>query len=186
MWRAHPSWVRFFRGEWGASVQRVLVIGVSGSGKSTLAHALSQKLGLPFVPTDDLYWKPNWQRVSTKALRASLDAITQAPRWVLDGNFDDLRELVWARADTILWLDYPRHIVLPRLVRRNIGWYISQEPVWSENTMTFEKALSGIQHSLRGHAGKRQMYPEWLEACSHAQVRCFRRPSEAARWLESL
>lgn len=167
-------------------MRRVLVIGVSGAGKSTLAAALSQKLGLPFVPTDDLYWKPGWQRISSEALQGPLDAITREPRWVLDGNFDDLRELVWVRADTILWLDYPRYVVLPQLMRRNLGWYVSQKPVWSGNVMTLGKALSGVRHSLRGYGGKRRNYPDWLGACSHAQVVRFEHPRAAERWLEAL
>lgn len=167
-------------------MQRVLVIGVSGAGKSTLAKALSRKLGLPFIPTDDLYWKPNWQSVSSADLRVPLEKITRAPCWVLDGNFDGLRELVWARADTILWLDYPRYSIVPRLVRRNLGWYISKEPVWSGNTMILGRALSGVRHGLRSYDAKRRNYPSWLKVYSQAQTVRFRHPRETASWLKSL
>ncbi|MDP2124712.1 MAG: topology modulation protein, partial [Parvibaculum sp.] len=41
-------------------MQRILVIGCSGGGKSTLARALGEKLALPVVHLDVLFWKPGW------------------------------------------------------------------------------------------------------------------------------
>jgi len=77
-------------------------------------------------------------------VHAQIDAMTARPQWVLDGNFDDAREFVWARADTIVWLDYSRAVVWSRLIRRNLEWFLSGEPTWSGNRMTLSHALSGI------------------------------------------
>lgn len=40
---------------------RVNIIGTSGSGKSTFARRLSEKLAIPYVEMDALFWLKDWQ-----------------------------------------------------------------------------------------------------------------------------
>src|SRR5579872_5328033 len=81
------------------TVSRIAVVGCSGSGKSSLAAALAARLDLPYVATDPVFWSGDWRPTPADDVRAWLDAATQAPRWVTDGNFDGDRDLLWARAD---------------------------------------------------------------------------------------
>ncbi len=163
-------------------MQKIVVIGSTGSGKSTLAEQLAARLDVPYIPTDPLYWGKGWRRVPLTEVHNRIAEVTAQPLWVLDGNFDDAREVVWRRADTLIWLDYPRCVVWPRLVRRNLGWWVSGRPTWSGNRMTLRVALSGIRHGLRGYSAKRRLYPEWLSSCGALVIR-FRSPVEAAVWL---
>ncbi len=39
---------------------KINVIGTSGSGKSTFSCALAQKLAIPYIELDSLFWKPSW------------------------------------------------------------------------------------------------------------------------------
>ena len=41
-------------------MQRILIIGNAGSGKTTFARLLAQKLALPLVHLDRIYWYGNW------------------------------------------------------------------------------------------------------------------------------
>ena len=41
-------------------MKKILVIGSGGSGKSTFSRRLGEKLGLPVVHLDQLYWRPGW------------------------------------------------------------------------------------------------------------------------------
>jgi hypothetical protein len=84
---------------------RIAVLGCSGSGKSTLAAKLASDLDLPFFPTDDVYWRANWTPAPASEVEAWLDATTASSCWVLDGNFDGQRDILWARADLAVWLD---------------------------------------------------------------------------------
>lgn len=86
-------------------MKRLLVVGVSGSGKSTLARAISKRLSLPFVPSDDFWWEPGWQPASNESLVAKVTEVADRDQWVLESNFDTLRHLLWPRADLIVWLD---------------------------------------------------------------------------------
>lgn len=167
-------------------MNKVLVIGTSGSGKSTLAKQLGARLGLPHIPTDPLYWGGGWWQVPLADVHEQALALTAQPHWVLDGDFDDVYETVWARADVIVWLDYSRWVVWPRLVRRNLGWWLFGVPTWSGNRMTLGRALSGVRHGLRTHRLKRRTYPAMLGRFLGVQVLRFRRPRDAALWLAAL
>ena len=57
-------------------MEKILIIGCSGSGKSTLARQLKEKLGLPVVHLDQLWWQEGWQSVS----REEFDARSQIYR----------------------------------------------------------------------------------------------------------
>lgn len=167
-------------------MQKVAVIGCTGSGKSTLAKQVAARLGLPYFPTDPLYWGKHWQQVPLAEVYQHVSIITAQPQWVLDGNFDGVYETVWAEADTLVWLDYPRRVVWSQLVQRNLGWWLSNTPIWSGNRMTFKRALSGIRHGLRSYRLKRRLYPNRLAQFPEAHVLRFRHPRDAAVWLAQL
>ena len=40
---------------------KINVVGTSGSGKSTLARQLAERLDVPYIEMDRLYWRPEWQ-----------------------------------------------------------------------------------------------------------------------------
>ena len=155
-------------------------------GKSILVEQIAARLKLPYIPTDPLYWGKNWRRIPLAEVHAQIGGVTEKPRWVIDGNFDDARELVWERADTLVWLDYSRAVVWSRLVRRNFGWFLSGTPTWSGNRMTLWVALLGIRHGLRGYEAKRREYSALLPLYGNARVLRFQRSRDTAAWLAQL
>jgi hypothetical protein len=145
-------------------VDRILVLGCSGSGKSTLAARLGRRLGLPYLATDDIYWTADWRPTPAAEVRRWVEATVAAPRWILDGNFDVERDLVWARAEVAIWLDLPFGLILRQVVRRNLGWWLTRRAIWGGKRMTLAKAIAGIRHAARSHPRKRAVYPEMLAA----------------------
>lgn len=161
---------------------RIAVLGCSGSGKSTLAARLADALGLPLAASDHIYWTDDWRPTPAAEVRAWIDRTTAGAAWVVDGNFDVDRDLLWRRAQLVVWLDFPLRVVLVRVARRNFVWWLKGERVWGGQRMTLGKAWSGIRHSLRSHALKRRAYPGWLGELKGAEVVRLRSPKAAARW----
>ena len=102
-------------------MERILIIGCSGSGKSTLARALKDKLGLPVVHLDQLWWQPGWEHVSREKFDERLDLALTMDRWIIDGNFSRTMPQRLGRCDTVIYLDFSRRECLLGLAQRLAG-----------------------------------------------------------------
>ena len=100
------------------AVERVSVVGNSGSGKTALARRLAALIDAPFVELDGHRHQAGWTELSDDDLRARVAELCAGDRWVVDGNYDAVRDLVWARADTVVWIDLPRWRVTARRCSR--------------------------------------------------------------------
>jgi hypothetical protein len=167
-------------------MKRILVIGNSGSGKSTLAKRLSDCLNLPFFPSDHFYWEPGWKTASADKIFQQINAVIARETWILDGNFDEYHERVWGQADCIIWLDYSFLTILKQIIIRNFKWLFMREPTWSGNTMTFRRAISGIQHAIKSYSLKKKKYPYWLAGLPGIDQYRFRTKQETENWLQGL
>lgn len=99
-------------------MQRLLIIGPCGAGKSTLAAELGPKLDLPVFHMDQLNWRAGWVESSKDELRAKLVTITASERWLIDGNYGGTLDARLARADTVVYLDYPIRLCALRVLKR--------------------------------------------------------------------
>lgn len=113
--------------------KRVVVIGTTSSGKSTLAKRLADQFGLNFIELDALHWEPNWIEKPHEVFRALVDEATHAECWALAGNYREVRELIWPRAEAIIWLDYSLWILLWQLTRRTVMRWRKRELLWGTN-----------------------------------------------------
>ena len=114
-------------------VHRVSVVGNSGSGKSTLAVALADTLGASHLELDSVFHLPDWEPLDREIFRERVEEFTQAPTWVVDGNYRAVRDIVWSRADTVVWLDLPRRLVMRQLLRRTLRRMATGAELWNGN-----------------------------------------------------
>jgi adenylate kinase family enzyme len=165
-----------------------VVGGVSGSGKSTLARALARRLDAPYVELDAHFHQAGWREATTEEFTASVAAATAGERWVVDGNYTAVRDLLWSRATTFVWLDYPRHVGTLRAIRRTARRLLRREVLWNGNREQLRNLLSAehpIRWSWRQHPIRRADYEAALAdpAQAHLDVVRLRDPAETARWL---
>jgi adenylate kinase family enzyme len=121
-------------------MRRILVVGMSGAGKTTAARRVGARLGLTFHEMDALALGPNWSQ--PPGLVDEVTRITAEPAWIFDSwGYPAVRELLWQSADTILWLDYPATVVLPRLIRRSVIRTATNEEVFGGNRETLREWL---------------------------------------------
>ena len=171
--------------------ERIVVIGRTGSGKTTLARELAGALEVPHVELDALYFGANFSTAPLSVLRDRVSAAIAGDRWVTDGNKSVVRDLVWPRADTIIWLDYPLSVSLWRLARRALGRASTLTTQAAETgerknlPKQFLSAARGVLRALRSHTGQRREFPRALAAPEnqHLVTARLRSPRATQRWL---
>ena len=99
-------------------MERILIIGCSGSGKSWLARELGQKLGLPVIHLDQLWWQTGWQNVTVEEFDSRLAMALNMDRWIIDGNYSRTMEERLTRCDTVIYLDFSRWACLLGMCQR--------------------------------------------------------------------
>ena len=109
-------------------MERILIIGCSGSGKSTLAVALGEKLGLPVVHLDQLWWKEGWRNVTREEFDSRLAMAMNMDGWIIDGNYSRTMEMRLAKCDTVIYLDFNRWACLRGMCQRVFGNYGKARP----------------------------------------------------------
>jgi adenylate kinase family enzyme len=85
-------------------------------------------------------------------------------RWVIDGNYSKVRDIVWARADTVVWLDLPRRVVMRRLVWRTLRRVAGRAELWNgnrehwRNLLTWDRQESVISWGWHSFGSNRARY----------------------------
>lgn len=105
-------------------MERILIIGCGGAGKSTLARQLGEKLELPVVHLDKLWWKPGWVESTPEEFDEKLAIELEKPKWIIDGNYNRTMPQRIAKCDTVIYLDFSRFACLYGIFKRlltNIG-----------------------------------------------------------------
>lgn len=167
-------------------MRRVAIIAsASSSGKTTLGRELAGRLKAPFHELDAFNHGANWTEATPAELRARVEPLLAEPAWVVDGSYrSKLGDLVLESADVVVWLDLPRRVWFPRLLRRTLSRIVRREELWSGNRETFRNAFlsrdSLLLFALRNYPRRRRLYPEELARYDVVRLRS---PREVERWL---
>jgi len=170
-------------------LQRINVVGTSSVGKTTFARDLAARLDLPYVELDALYWEPGWTEASSDVMRSRVAAAIQPVGWVVDGNYGIVRDLVWARADTVVWLDYPLRTILWRYLTRTLRRIRTGEELWPGTGNRERLSMHLLQRDgllwwiLGTYRRRRRDFPRLL--AEHPGIDAVRlgSPREAGRWI---
>jgi adenylate kinase family enzyme len=114
-------------------MRRISVVGNSGSGKTSVARAIAAVAGIPHLELDSVFHQPDWQPLDTAEFRKRVAEFTSGPAWVVDGNYSAVRDIVWRLADTVVWMDPPRHRVMRRLAARTLRRMVTRAELWNGN-----------------------------------------------------
>lgn len=161
-------------------MKRILIVGISGTGKTRLANELSDKLGIPVIHLDAIFWKENWQEENPDVVEAKIrDALNQ-DSWITEGYIEPLgRERVQA-ADLVLHLDYPGYLAFwgglqrwwqfrgrtrPEMPQGNIeslGWKFLLTLLRRDERPEIKRAIKNRAHKVVRLKSRRQAY-EYVE-----------------------
>ena len=172
--------------------KKIIIIGSSSTGKSTLALAISKKLKIPHQELDAFYWEENWTRANTEQFRQRVEQFTNQTHWVLDGNFQIARDLIWPQATHIIWLDYNLPIILYRFFIRSIRRSLFKEKLWNNNRETIWGSMickdSLFLWILKTYKRNKKNFSQLLEEKSYPQARFIRlkSPQDTKVFLSSI
>lgn len=124
-------------------MQRISVVGTSGSGKSTLARRIATALDLPYVELDAIHHLPNWTPMEPERFVEEVARVAAGDRWVVDGNYRrvSMDGPLWPAADSVVWLDLPRHVIMRQIIGRSVRRSWRREELWSGNRESFRNLL---------------------------------------------
>jgi adenylate kinase family enzyme len=175
---------------------RIAVVGTSGSGKTTFAAALAAATGVRHIDLDAVTWQPGWVALHEadpqEFVRRCAEAMA-GEAWVSCGNYITSRPSLLARATDLVWLDYPRALVMSRVIRRSFTRALRREELWpgTGNREDFARWLDK-GHPIRWawdtyHRRKRQYEALFTSpAVAHLTTHRVTRPREAQALIGSL
>jgi adenylate kinase family enzyme len=175
-----------------APPRRAVVLGTTGAGKSTLAARIAGLTGAEHVELDSFQHGPQWTPRPAGRFTASVTEVAARPSWVVDGNYiDRASQILWPRAELVVWLDLPLRVILPRIVRRTVVRIARRTELWHGNredwsTLFGRKSL--LVWAVRSRQRHRRELPGRLAALAGTGVRVvrLRSASDVDRWLAEL
>ena len=166
-------------------MERILIIGCSGSGKSRLARRLGQKLGLPVVHLDQLWWKENWQNVTVEEFDSRLAMALEMDRWIIDGNYSRTMEARLSKCDTVIYLDFGRWECLWGMCQRimsNRGKTRPDMPAGCPERFSWEF----VKWIWNFNENNRVQNDTYLAKAKHAKAVVLKNRREVQKFLETI
>jgi adenylate kinase family enzyme len=128
--------------------RRVLVAGTSGSGKSTLANLVARTLGLSYVEMDSLFHGPQWTQ--RPEFESDVRRFVKLGTWATEWQYSVARPVLLEHADTLVWLDHPRHVVMRRVAVRTAVRRVRRQELWNGNVEPpLHTVFTDREHLLR-------------------------------------
>lgn len=172
-------------------MKNYFVVGTSGSGKSTAAKEIAKLLSLKHVEIDDLMWLPNWTKRDPSELQSLLQEELSKGSVVIDGNYAS-KGISPSPGDVLVFLDYPRWLVISRLTRRSLARVIFRKELWSGNREEFrflispDPELNPILFAYLSHAERRSTYTKLLQDSFQTENYIIKSPKQLRKLLGAL
>ncbi len=129
-------------------MERVVIIGASCSGKTTMARRVAARLQAPHIELDAIHWLPHWQERDNDEFRELVSTAVAADRWVVDGNYRQVQDIVWPRTTAVVWLNYSFPVVFWRAFRRTLIRSFGRQTLYSGNRETIRQTFFSRESML--------------------------------------
>ena len=95
-----------------------MIFGRPGGGKSTFALRLHKQTGIPLHHLDRHFFESNWVERDYQEFLKIQQSLVEGTLWIIDGNSLKSLEMRYARADVVVYFNYPRWICYWRILKR--------------------------------------------------------------------
>jgi len=170
---------------------RFSVVGTSGSGKTAVSSEIARRLNIKHIELDAIHWRRGWKGTPTTEFRELVEDATKGESWVVDGNYSRVRDIVWRRAEMVVWLDLPFIIVFWRMLLRTVKRIVTRKALWNNNIEGLDALLGPDAMPLwviKTYWRRKKEYPTLLSNLEYSHLQVIRLTStrDVSDWLESL
>ena len=168
-------------------MKKILVIGNMGAGKTTFALKLSEKLNLPLVHLDKLYWCGHWEHHSREDFDRFLQAELLKSEWIIDGNYNRTLPHRLMFCDTVFFFDFSPLTCLWGVTKRVVKNYgKTREDMGGECPEYFDKKkIELYKNVFKYNKNNRERYYEILKN-TDVDVIVFKKRKEVKRYLQKI
>ncbi len=166
-------------------MERILIIGCGGAGKSTLARILGEKLDLPVVHLDKLFWHPGWVESEPAEIDAKICEELEKPRWIMDGNYNRTMPMRLAKCDTVIYMDFSRFACLLGVIKRILTTYGTVRPDMGEGCPE-RIDLEFLKWVWNFNKNKRERYYRMLNEAEGVETIVLKNRAMVKRFLNSI
>ena len=166
-------------------MKRIVIIGCGGAGKSTLARQLGEKLDLPVVHLDSIFWLPGWVEMDRDEFDLRVREEMADEKWIIDGNYNRTMPERIARCDAIIYLDFSRIVCLYSIFKRlltNLGKTRPDMGQGCKEKIDWE-FLVWVWNYNKKH---RKRYHKLLNEAEHAETIVLKNRKAVKQFLQSL
>ena len=156
---------------------RINVIGTSGSGKSTFSKRIAEKLNIPYIELDALFWKANWTESTIEEFSHKIQKAVIEDDWVLDGNYSRTEDIKWQRVQMVVFLDLPFHLVLYRIISRSLIRGYTGQKLWAGNEESIRRLFtqdSIIWWVMKTFHKRRKRYTSLFDKMKNSKIQFIR------------
>ncbi|MBO5079031.1 MAG: DNA topology modulation protein [Oscillospiraceae bacterium] len=166
-------------------MQRIVIIGCGGAGKSTLSRQLGEKLNIPVVHLDKLFWKPGWMEMPKDEFDILHDQEISKDQWIIDGNFNRTMPERIARCDTVIYLDFSRFACLWGVAKRVLTTYGTVRPDMGEGCPE-RLDMDFLKWVWNYNRNKREKNYQLLNQATHARIIVLKNRHQVKEFLKAL
>jgi adenylate kinase family enzyme len=97
--------------------------------------------------------------------------------WVIDGNYSKVRDIIWPRANLLIWLNLPFVRVFWQALSRTLKRVITKEELFSGNRETFKLAFLDRDSIpwwvIRTHHRRRDEYRKLIDHSHYPHLKVY-------------
>jgi cytidylate kinase len=168
---------------------KVAVIGANGVGKTVFSDKVAQLYNLPHIQLDTLLFDDG-VRKDHEDFRKSVEDVVSQQKWVCDGVFTQIADIVWPKADLVIWLDMPLRITVQQVVKRSLIRIVKgiKQPGGQKETLYTAFGSNGsVRLASHIHKMIARKYPPILsQYVDEDKLLHFTSRSQMNKWLESI
>jgi adenylate kinase family enzyme len=171
--------------------KRTIIFGSTGIGKTTMVKQIAAEFSLPVIDIDSLRREAGKSASPEETFLQLVSESVKRDTWVIDGSYTSVQDIVWPRAEAIIWLDFSFWVFLSRLIKRSLYRIFirkkSEKPVKGRYQPAGERTSNYLRAIFTGKQ-RRNRYFATLYNSKYAHLHVIRlsSPEDAAMWLDLL